>query len=145
MAELRNVMTREVEKVSPTTTLKQAAVRMEVMDIGPLPVCDGERLVGILTDRDITIRAVASGRDPNTTPVSEVMTSEVFPCYEDQSIDDAAQMMKKLQVRRLPILSRDGRLAGMVSLADLARHAQGETSAPEVLEAVSQPNDPAKR
>ena len=103
---LKDIMTRNPEVIAPEAPLQEAARRMKNLDVGPLPVCDGERLVGMLTDRDITIRGVAKGCDPCTTPVREVMTPEVEYCYEDQEVDAAARLMQERQIRRLPIVNR---------------------------------------
>jgi len=136
--KIKDVMTKDAQVVKPDDTIKHAAVTMEAMEVGPLPVCDGERLVGMLTDRDIATRIVASGRDPNSTTVREAMTAEVLYCFEDQSLEDAAKVMKDKQVRRLPVLNRAKRLVGMVALGDLATRGGGRT-AESVLEQVSQP------
>jgi CBS domain-containing protein len=139
---LREVMTEGAETIGPDASLKEAAVKMEVMNIGPLVVCEGDNILGIVTDRDITVRAVASGRDPNTTPVREVMTAEVAWAYADQPIAEAAELMKEREIRRLPVLDHDKRLVGIVSLADVAVHGEETAVAAEVLEKVSQPGEP---
>jgi CBS domain-containing protein len=118
--QVREVMTPEVEVISPETTLAEAAQKMKSLDVGPLPVGERDRLVGMVTDRDITVRATAAGRDPNTTKVREVMTEQVFYCFEDESIEQAAEIMERAQIRRLMVLNRDKRLVGIVSLGDLA-------------------------
>ena len=92
---------------------------MSHRDIGPLPVCDGPRLVGMLTDRDITVRAVAAGRDPLTTLVRDVMTPDVVYGFEDEDVQGAAHLMAQYQIRRLPVLNRSKQLVGMVALGDL--------------------------
>ncbi len=141
MAEtVARLMTPKVETVRPDSTVKEAAVKMEVLDIGPLPVCDGERLVGIVTDRDITTRAVASGKDPNTTPVRSVMTTELVYCYEDQDVDEVSRLMKERQIRRIPVLDRDDKLVGILALGDLA--VDEKDTAKDVLHEVSKPSDP---
>ena len=137
--QLKNIMTPDVEFVPPETTLTLAAQKMRALDIGPLPVCDGTRLVGMLTDRDITIRAVADGRDPNAISVREVMTPEISYCFEDQDVKEAARVMEEQQIRRLPILSRDKQLVGIVSLGDLAVRTRDRQLAGEILEQVSEP------
>jgi len=142
--QIKEIMSQEVEVIRPDATLKEAAEKMSRLDIGPLPVCDGERLVGMLTDRDITVRATARGCDPNTTPVYDVMTPEVVYCFEDQDIETAAQMMSMRQIRRLPVLKRDKQLAGIVSLGDLAVHTGDQDLAGEVLEGVSEPAEPQR-
>jgi predicted transcriptional regulator len=110
--QLKDIMTSHVAVVHPTTTVQQAPVKMRELEIGPLPVCEGDRLVGMLTDRDITIRAVAEGRDLTQMPVREVMTPEVVYCFEDQEETAATTLMEKHQIRRLPILNREQRLVG---------------------------------
>ena len=122
--QVHEIMTPEVEVIHPDATLKEAAEKMSRLDIGPLPVCDGERLVGMLTDRDITIRATAQGCDPNTTKVREAMTAETVYCFTDQEVQTAAQMMEMRQIRRVPVLNRDKQLVGIVSLGDLSVETQ---------------------
>ena len=112
---------------------------MSHRDVGPLPVCDGDRLIGMLTDRDITVRAVAAGRDPRMTHVRDIMTLDVVYGFEDQDVEDAARLMEQYQIRRLPVLNRSQQLVGMVALGDLAVHAGTRPVAAEVLEQVSEP------
>ncbi len=140
--ELKNVMTRNVEVIGPDASVQEAAQRMKAKDVGPLPVCDGDRLAGILTDRDITVRAIAEGRDPKTTKVRDVMTPDVLHLSEDQTVEEAARLMEEGHVRRLVVLNRDKRLVGIVSLADLAVGAGDERLAGEVLKRVSEPSGP---
>jgi CBS domain-containing protein len=137
-------MTPEVEVISPETTLAEAAQRMKSLDVGLLPVGERDRLVGMVTDRDITVRATAEGRDPKTTNVREVMTEQVFYCFEDESIEQAAEIMERAQIRRLMVLNRDKRLVGIVSLGDLAVETGEEELAGEVLERVSEPAAPRR-
>jgi CBS domain-containing protein len=137
-------MTRDVEVIRPDATLQEAAERMRSLDVGPLPVCDGDRLVGMVTDRDIAVRGTAAGKDPATTQVQEVMTPEIHYCFEDQRVEEAARMMQDLQVRRLVVLNRDKRLVGIVSLGDLAVQTDDEELSGETVEAVSQPATPAR-
>ena len=113
-------MTPDVVTVPPEALLIDAARLMRDSDIGPLPVCDKGRILGVLTDRDITVRAVADGKDPQSTLVREVMTPEVVCCLESDDVSQAAEMMQSAQLRRLLVVTRDGRLAGIVSLGDLA-------------------------
>jgi len=108
--EVRSIMTRHVEVVSSRASLKEAASKMRDLDVGLLPVCDGDRLQGILTDRDITVRATADGRDPNGTKVGDVMSTDIAYCMEDQGVDEAAGLMEARQIRRLPILNAEKRL-----------------------------------
>src|SRR2546421_1002274 len=107
--QLKDVMTPGVEVIAPEASLYEAAQKMKSLDVGPLPVCDGERLVGMLTDRDITVRATSEGKDPKTTPVRDVMTEDVKYCFEDDDVQVAAEIMAKAQIRRLVVLNRDKR------------------------------------
>ena len=114
-------MTQEVEVITPDQPISEAAQFMLRADAGALPVSDGERLIGMVTDRDIAVRAVAEGRGPDT-PVRDVMTDEVLYCFDDDEIEAVALKMSDRQVRRMPVLSReDDRLVGIVSLGDLSR------------------------
>jgi len=142
--QLRDVMTHHVEVVRPGAAVQEAAALMRDLDVGSLPVCDGTRLQGMVTDRDITIRATASGRDPRQTPVREVMTSELFYCFEDQPVKEAALLMEEHQIRRLPILNRQKDLVGIVSLGDLAVDTSDEELVGQVLEEVSEPARPQR-
>src|SRR5450432_825682 len=118
--KIKDVMTRGVEVVRPDATLQEAAAKMKSLDVGPVPVCENDRVLGIITDRDIVVRAVAEGRDARTTRVEDVMTREVFSCGEEDDVKDAAKTMKQRQIRRLVVLTADKRLAGIVSLGDIA-------------------------
>jgi len=135
--QVKEVMTPEVECVSPENTLQEAARKMRDLDVGPVPVCDHDRLAGILTDRDIAVRAVAEGRDPTSTRVRDVMTPEVVYCFEDQDVQEAARLMEEKQVRRLLVLNRDKRLTGIVSLGDVAVETGDRNLAGRTLERVS--------
>jgi len=132
-------MTHNVESVSPGDTLEQAARRMEELNVGPLPVCEGPRVVGMLTDRDITVRATAAGCDPKTTLVCDVMTQDVVSCTEDQDVCEAARLMEEKQIRRLLVMNPGKDLVGIVSLGDLATEAPDHTQPGEVLKKVSEP------
>jgi CBS domain-containing protein len=112
-------MTRDVQLASPTQTIREAARMMAELDAGVLPVEQDDRLVGMITDRDIAIRAVAEGKSPDTL-VREVMSKEVLYCFDDQEIEEVARNMGDVKVRRLPVVNRDKRLVGIVSLGDLA-------------------------
>jgi len=136
---VRDIMTANVEGVAPGDTLEQAARKMEELDVGPLPVCEGRRVLGMLTDRDITVRATAAGCDPKTTLVCDAMSQDVICCYEDQEVQEAARLMKEKQVRRLLVMSRAGELAGIVSLGDLATESGDRGQSGEVLHEVSRP------
>ena len=140
--KVKEVMTRGVECVGPDATLQEAARKMKDMDVGPLPVCDNDRLVGMVTDRDITVRATAEGEAPTDVRVRDVMTPEVIYCFEDALVGDAALLMQQKQVRRLVVLNRDKRLVGIVSLGDLAVETGDEQLAGGTLEGVSERNRP---
>ena len=136
---VKDIMTPNVEVVSPGDTLEQAARKMEELDVGPLPVCEGRRVVGVLTDRDITVRATAAGCDPKATLICDAMTQDITCCYEDQDVYEAARLMEEKQIRRLPILNRANELVGIVSLGDLATAAGDQGQPGEVLKEVSEP------
>jgi len=112
-------MTRDVELVSPTQTIRDAAQMMADLDAGALPVQQDDRLVGMITDRDIAVRAVAQGKSPET-PVRDVMSPELLYCFDDQEIEDVSRNMGEVKVRRLPVVNRDKRLVGIISIGDLA-------------------------
>jgi CBS domain-containing protein len=135
--QLKDIMTPEVERIHKDENLQKAAQRMKVLDVGLIPIYDGDRLVGMLTDRDITVRATAAGCHPATTPVGHVMTPEVVYCFEDQSVEEAATVMEDKQIRRLIVLNRDKRLVGVVALGDLATHTGARRAAGEAREEIS--------
>ena len=136
--KISEVMTRDVETVKPDEPIRQAAQFMLRADTGSLPVCDGDKLVGMVTDRDIAVRAVAEGRGPDT-PVSEAMTDHVDFCFEDDDVEEVAMKMSDIQVRRFPVLSReDQKLVGVVSLGDLSRSDKAD-AAQVALDGVTDP------
>ena len=137
--QLNDIMTEYVEVIAPEISIEEAAKQMSSLNVGVLPVCNGSRLVGMLTDRDVTIRAVAEGRDPKITTVEEVMTSEVAYYFEDQETEEAEQVMEKSQIRRLSVLNREKLLVGIVSLGDFATK-DDENRAGRTLERVSEPS-----
>jgi CBS domain-containing protein len=136
--KVREAMTRDVRLVRPNQPISEAARLMAELDIGALPVEENDRLVGMITDRDIAVRAVAAGRGPDT-PVSDVMSRDIKYCYEDQSIDEVTQNMGELRIRRLPVLTRDKRLIGILSLGDLAIDEGARDEAGEALGGISRP------
>jgi CBS domain-containing protein len=140
--KVRDVMHPGAETVRPGDTVKRAASLMQAVDVGPLPVCDGDRLVGMITDRDITVRATSISLDPATTHVADVMTPGVAFCFEDQDVTEAAVIMKEKQIRRLPVLDRNKQLVGIVSLGDLAVQTGDDALSGETLERVSEPAHP---
>jgi CBS domain-containing protein len=131
------VMTRDVRLIEPNQTIRDAARLMAEMDAGIVPVREGDRLVGMITDRDIAVRAVAQGRGPDTA-VREVMTDEVKYCYDDDDTNDVARNMADIQVRRLPVLTREKRLVGIISLGDMAVSDEAG-KAGEAVAGISQP------
>jgi CBS domain-containing protein len=138
--KLGEIMTHPVEVIQPDDTLQAAAKKMRDRNIGFLPVCDGEVLMGVLSDRDITIRALADGMDVNVMLARDLMTTPTIYCFEDQDISEAARIMAENQIRRLVVLSRDDkRLVGVVSLGDLARKETTDLSG-KVLQKVSEPD-----
>jgi len=140
---LKDIMTPNPQCIGPEDTLQEAARMMRDLDVGSLPVCGvDDRLAGMITDRDIAVRAVAEGKDPRTTPVREAMTEEVVYGFEDQEVDDAARVMEQRQIRRLVVLNHDKRLVGIVSLGNLAIETGARPMANEVLREVSEPAMP---
>ena len=131
-----DVMTREVQVASPEQSIRDAAQLMMRIDAGTVPVGENEKLVGMLTDRDITVRAVAKGLGPET-PVREIMSADVKYCFEDQPVEEVARNMADIQVRRLPVVNREKRLVGILSLGDLA--VRSNCSTDETLRGVSTP------
>jgi CBS domain-containing protein len=143
MRLVRELMTSDVEVVDAEATLQTAAERMKHRDVGFLPVVQSDRLVGLLTDRDLTTRAMASGLDPNRTHVSDIMTPRIWWIYEDQPVEDAGFLMQDKKVRRLIVLNREQQPIGVLSLGDIAVHAAEQpTTAGEVLRRVSEPAHP---
>lgn len=144
MQRVKDIMTPQAEVVSPDATVEDAAVAMKALDIGVLPVCDEEGLVGMLTDRDLVVRVVAARRDPKAVRVGEAMTPNIVYCFEDDDVGRAAQLLADHQIRRLPVLSRDKSLVGIVSLGDLAVHDPDQKMTAEALEDISQPSQPRR-
>ena len=135
--KVSQVMTRDVKTVRPDQTAKEAARFMLSEDAGSMPVSEGDRLIGMITDRDIAVRGVAKGHGPDT-PIRELMTNEVICAREDDDVEEVATKMSKAQVRRLPVIDASDKLCGIVSLGDLARET-ADQSADQALEGVSQP------
>ena len=135
--KVSDAMTPEVQLCTPDDTLKDAAEAMMALNVGLLPVTDSDRLVGMITDRDIAVRGVARGRGPDT-PVRDVMTQDVKYCFEDQDLDEVTQNMGEIQVRRLPVVNKNKQLVGIIALGDIARSRPGDGTA-EALQQISQP------
>ena len=138
--KVNEAMTRDVRVCDPGHSIRDCAKTMAEIDAGALPVGENDRLVGMITDRDIAVRAVAAGKGPDTE-VQEVMSSEVLYCFEDDEIERVAENMADMRVRRLPVVNRDKRLVGIVSLADLAI-TEGEQPAGKAVEGISRPGGP---
>jgi len=141
--QVQEIMTRGAEIAHPNMTIRDIARKMRADNIGALPVGENDRLIGMVTDRDIVMRAVAEDRSAGNTTVREVMSDDVFYCFEDDSDERAAEIMAEHQVRRLPVLNRDKRLVGVVALADLGR--SESEAASEALSGVSKPTDRPRR
>jgi CBS domain-containing protein len=137
MMKISEVMTTDVETVSADQTAREAAAFMLRADAGSIPVCEGDKVIGMITDRDIAVRGIAEGRGPDT-PVSELMSDGIICAHEDDDIREVARRMSDEQVRRLPVIDSDERLVGIVSLGDLSRETAGE-AAQQALEGVSAP------
>jgi CBS domain-containing protein len=135
--KISDCMTKDVQLVSPDDTIERAAQIMGSIDAGILPVTDGQRLVGMITDRDIAIRGVAEGCGPSAR-VGDVMSQEVKYCYDDAETDEVLDNMAQIQVRRMPVVDHDKRLVGIVSLADLDSDAPRQTGA--ALRGITQPS-----
>ncbi|MBC7878852.1 MAG: CBS domain-containing protein [Anaerolineales bacterium] len=137
--KLKEIMTPNVEVIHPDDSLQIAARKMRDNDIGILPVCDGDRLIGIISDRDLAIRGLAEGKDATTMIGRDLMTSPVMCCDEDQDVTEAAQIMQENQIRRLIVLNSSKRMVGVVSLGDLAVNDNSDHLSGKVLQSVSEP------
>ena len=135
--KVRDAMTTEVQLCTPDDTLRDAAEAMAALNCGLLPVTDNERLVGMISDRDIAIRGVAMGRGPDSR-IGDVMTADVKYCFEDQDIEEVTANMGDIQVRRLPVLNRSKQLVGIIALGDIARAHAGDGTA-AALSRISRP------
>lgn len=141
MQTIADVMTRDVQTISPHESLRRAAELMDELNVGALPVCDGRRLVGMITDRDITVRATSAGESPEKVSVEEVMSGDVRWCFSDQAVDDVMQEMGDTQIRRVPVIEHDThQLIGIVSLGDLATKHSAQVD--RTLENISSPSEP---
>lgn len=142
--KVHEIMTARPRCIAPENTLVEAAGLMRELDVGALPICDEERLAGMVTDRDIVLRGTADGRDPNSTLVRDVMSVGVIHVFADQSVEEAARVMEEKQIRRLPVINRERRLVGIVSLGDVATSSNPAFSG-TALRDVSQPHHPNAR
>lgn len=137
MKKIKEVMTRTVQCVPPTTGLREVAKKMQELDVGSIPICENDRLVGMVTDRDIVLKTLGGSLDPKTARAKDVMTSPIVFCYEDQDVNEASRLMEVKRIRRLAVLSRDKRLVGIVSLGDLSLHGESDILAAETLRRIS--------
>jgi CBS domain-containing protein len=133
---VRDLMTSNPQTVEPDAPVAEAAKLMKQEDVGIVPVVEGDRLVGTLTDRDIAVRVVAEGKDPQSTRVSEIASSDLVTIDPQQDLDEALRLMAQHQVRRLPVVEEDGKLVGIVAQADVARQGKDERTG-EVVEQIS--------
>ncbi len=140
--QVKDVMTRDIETVRPDASLKDAAELMRTLNVGPLPVVDGDNLVGIITDRDIVVRAVAIGLDPNSSRVADAMTGDVETVFQDEDLDVAIRKMRDEQIRRVLVVERNSRkLVGIIALGDIAESID-DKAAGKTLETISEPSHP---
>jgi CBS domain-containing protein len=138
--KVKDLMSTQVEAVRPDASIQEAAQKMRSLDVGALPVVDGQQLVGMITDRDITVRATAEGRDAKTTRVRDVLSPDLVSVFEDQDVAEAERLMQEKQIRRLPVLSRNNKtLVGIVALADVAAEG-GKKEVARTVQAVSKPS-----
>ena len=140
--KIAECMTADVEIVGPDQPIREAAQFMLRADAGAMPVGEGDRLLGMVTDRDITVRGVAAGKDAAATPVSEVMSGSVRCCFDDQPLADVLDEMRDTQIRRMPVVDRQQQLVGIVTLGDLADRGSDEASVGEALKDISTPAAP---
>ena len=141
MQTIKDVMTRDVQSVSPQETIQRAAQLMDELNVGAIPVLDGDKLVGMITDRDITVRATAAGQAPDRVRVCDIMSTDVRTCSPDQTVDEVLDQMGDVQIRRVPVIDQESQqVVGIVSLGDMAtKHSAGIDRA---LEEVSSPAEP---
>ncbi|PTL76581.1 CBS domain-containing protein [Vitiosangium sp. GDMCC 1.1324] len=142
MAKLiREVMTRDVEVINPNDTLRDAAEKMRTLNVGAIPVCDGQRVVGMITDRDVVVRAIALGKDPNSTQVADAMSPGIEYAFDDDDVDTVLNRLKEKQIRRIIVVDRSKKLVGVASLGDLTGEVS-ERKVGEALEGISEPSSP---
>ncbi|QNA89761.1 CBS domain-containing protein [Massilia sp. Dwa41.01b] len=141
MQTIQDVMTRDVQTISPQETVQRAAQLMDELNVGAIPVTDGDKLVGMITDRDITVRSVAAGQNPVSTMVTDVMSTDVRTCTARQTIDEVLGQMGDVQIRRVPVIDEESQqIVGIVSLGDIATKHAGEVES--TLDEISTPSEP---
>jgi CBS domain-containing protein len=141
---VKEIMTTNFEMVESTSSLNEAAQKMKSLDVGVLPVQEGTKLIGLLTDRDIVVRGLAEQRDPSSTQVKDVISSELVRCSEDDSVEDAVKLMQESKVRRLIVCDANGTPTGIVSLGDIAAKTKQDELAGAALESISEPATPSR-
>ena len=141
MQTIQDVMTKDVQFISPEETVRRAAQMMDEYNVGAIPVCDGDKLVGMITDRDITVRSTAAGQAPEKTRVGDVMSTDVRTCYAGQSVDEVLGQMGDVQIRRVPVVDQQShKMVGIVSLGDMAT--SQSKGIEQALEEISSPSEP---
>ena len=141
MQTIQNIMTRDVQTISSQETIQRAAQLMDELNVGAIPVLDGDKLVGMITDRDITVRSVAVGQDPRSTKVTDVMSTDVRTCTADQSVEEVLGQMGDVQIRRVPVVDKQsGKVIGIVSLGDVATSDAADVDV--ALDEISSPSEP---
>jgi CBS domain-containing protein len=141
--QAKDIMTGNVECIPPGMLVADAAMRMRFLDVGFLPICENDRLVGTLTDRDIVLRGVAEGKDLKTCRARDLMTADVFWCYEDQTADEIAEYMAEKEIRRVLVLDGNRRLAGVISIGDLAKRCDEQRTGETIKEIAAAPRQAA--
>jgi len=141
MQTIQDIMTPDVQTISPQESVRRAAQLMDELNVGSIPVCDGDRLVGMITDRDITVRSTAAGQAPDQTCVADVMSTDVRTCYSNQQVDEVLGQMGDVQIRRVPVIDEQShQLVGIVSLGDMATKHSAKVDA--TLDEISTPSEP---
>jgi len=140
MPTIQDIMTRDVQTISSQETIQRAAQLMDELNVGAIPVLDGDKLVGMITDRDITVRSVAVGQDPRSTKVTDVMSTDVRTCTPGQSIEEVLSQMGDVQIRRVPVVDDSGKVIGIVSLGDVATSDAADVDL--ALDEISSPSEP---
>jgi CBS domain-containing protein len=142
--KISDIMTPNVETVAPEDTLQEVAHTMKELEVGLLPVSRGDRVAGVVTDRDMVVRAMARGLDPSSTPVRDVMTADIVCCFEEDDVKEAARLMQERQVRRVIVFDRNLRLSGILSLGDLAADSGDPKRVGQVVQDISEPAMPRR-
>jgi CBS domain-containing protein len=141
MQTINDIMTRDVKTISPEETVRRAAQMMDELNVGSIPVCDGSKLVGMITDRDITVRSTAAGQAPESTRVGDVMSTDVRTCNSHQSVDEVLGQMGDVQIRRVPVIDQESHaIVGIVSLGDMATKHSAQVD--RALDEISTPSEP---